>query len=90
MHHLQTDESQAEHPRWVQYTSLLMPVRNTKPEESSLHTVIIIRDHLVLLNLTWSLNALSDAYFIELRSLVFLAAHDLGFADDALQEGVCA
>jgi purine nucleoside phosphorylase len=75
-------------------------------KKALLHTpVVVIQDHLALPNLTGPLNALfgpqhnpdrprfvalSDAYSVKLRRLAFHAAHDLGFADEALQEGVYA
>ena len=67
--------------------------------------VVVIQDHLALPNMTGPLNALfgpqispdyprflpvSDAYSTKLRRLAFHAAHELGVADDALEEGTYA
>ncbi|KAH7882986.1 nucleoside phosphorylase domain-containing protein [Phlebopus sp. FC_14] len=67
-------------------------------------TIVVVQDHLALPNLT-GMNPsfgplispdyprflpLSDAYSPRLRRLVFLAAHQLKFADDTLAEGTYA
>jgi len=68
-------------------------------------TIVVIRDHLALPNLTGPLNPLlgpqispsyarflplSDAYSSRLRRLAFLASHKLGLGVDALAEGTYA
>jgi len=68
-------------------------------------TIVVIRDHLALPNLTGPLNPLlgpvispsyqrflplSDAYSPRLRRFAFLASHDLSFPSDALAEGTYA
>jgi purine-nucleoside phosphorylase len=68
-------------------------------------TIVVIRDHLALPNLTGPLNPLlgplaspdykrflplSDAYCPQLRRFAFLASHHLSFHSDALAEGTYA
>jgi purine nucleoside phosphorylase len=68
-------------------------------------SVVVIQGYLALPNLTGPFSALfgpqhntalprfvalSDTYSVNLRRLVFSTAHDLGFAYEALQEGVYA